>query len=80
VVTDLTGLSEAPILAADEDGEGLYILKYKGVTEIHTIFKHFSDSITELLEEGEKAKKLNASGEFDDTTSTLTAEFIEIWF
>ena len=80
VVTDLTGLVNAPSLAPDEDGEGLYILKYRGGMEIHTIFEDFADSIAELLEKEYTVKKLNATGQFDDSTSTLTTEFVEIWF
>ena len=80
VVTDLTDLAAAPVLVPDDDGEGLFVLRYDGVTEIHTVFEDFVASIQEMLEEGYDTKKVNALGQFDDATSTLTGDVIEICF
>jgi hypothetical protein len=78
VVTNLLDLAEAPVIAPDEDGHGLYILKYNRVTEIHTIFEDFTARIEELLEEGYSVRKLSARGYFDDSEIILTADVIEI--
>ena len=80
VVTDLLDLQNVPVLIPDEDGEGIYVLKYGGTTEIHTVYEDFTASVEELLEEGYLVKKCQAMGQFDDATSTLTAEVITIWF
>ncbi len=78
VVTDLFDLAEAPMIAPDEDGRGLYILKYNRVTEIHTTFENFVSRIEELLEEGYAARKVSARGYFDDSEIVLKADVIEI--
>jgi hypothetical protein len=78
VVTDLYDLSTPPVIAADEDGRGLYILKYDGVTEIHTIFENFVPGLEGLLEDGYAVRKINAMGRFDDATSVLTVDVVEI--
>ncbi|MEJ2246670.1 MAG: metallophosphoesterase, partial [Acidobacteriota bacterium] len=78
VVTDLYDLPIPPVIVADEDGRGLYILKYDGVTEIHTIFENFVPRLEELLEDGNAARKINAMGRFDDATSILTVDVVEI--
>jgi hypothetical protein len=78
VVTDLFDLAEAPMIAPDEDGQGLYILKYNRVTEIHTTFENFVSRIEELLEEGYAARKVSARGYFDDSEIVLKADVIEI--
>ena len=78
VVTDLLDLPEAPMIAPDEDGQGLYILKYNRVTEIHTTFENFVSRIEELLEEGYAARKVSARGYFDDSEIVLKADVIEI--
>ena len=80
VVTNLPDLQDAPELIPDEDGEGLFILKYDGTTEIHMVYEDFTAAIEELIEEGYLARKCHAMGQFNDTTSTLTAEVITIWF
>ncbi|MBN2322016.1 MAG: metallophosphoesterase [Acidobacteria bacterium] len=78
VVTDLLDLSAAPVIAPDGDGQGLYILKYNGVTEIHTTFENYVLRLEELPEEGYAARKLSARGDFDDSEIVLTADVIEI--
>ena len=80
VVTDLNDLFSAPTIVPDEDDEGLFVLRYDGVTEIHMVFEDFVTRIQELLDEGNDAKKVNAMGQFDDATATLTADVIEICF
>ena len=80
VVTDLNDLSSAPTLVAGLDGEGLFVLKYDGITEVHTVFADFVTSLDELLVEGYPVKKLNASGAFDDTAVTMTSDVIEVCF
>lgn len=78
VVTDLLDLESAPVIAPDQDGRGLYVLKYDGVIEIHTIFDNFVSRMEELLEEGYAAGKLSGWGYFDDAEIVFTADFIEI--
>lgn len=80
VVTDLLDLENAPTMIPDEDGQGLYILKYGGTTEIHTVFEDFSASLAELIEEGYPVYKCHSVGQFDDATSTLTVDAISVWF
>ena len=78
VVTDLLDLPGAPVIVPDEDDQGLYILKYNGVIEIHTFFENFVSRIEELLEEGYAVGKLSGLGYFDDFEIVLTADVIEI--
>ena len=80
VVTDLNDLAAAPAIMPDGDGEGLFVIRYDGVSEIHTVFEDFVASVQEMLDEGYEANKLNSMGLFDDATSTLTADVIEICF
>jgi len=80
VVTDLFDLPEAPVIAPDGDGRGLYVLKYNGVIEVLTFFDAFAARIEELLEEGYTARKLSGRGYFKDSEIVLTADVIEINF
>ena len=81
VVTDLLDLLPlAPEIIPDEDGQGLYVLKYNGVTEIHTVFENFIERIEILLGDGYSARNTSAIGFFDDTTAVLEANVIEIQF
>ena len=80
VVIDLLDLQTAPVMVHDEDGEGFYVLYYGGTTEIHTVYEDYTEAVKELIEEGYLARKCYSMGQFDDATSTLTAESITIWF
>jgi len=78
VTTNLNDLSTAPSMIPDEDGRGLYVLKHGMVTEVYTIFDAFVQRIEALLESDYKARKTSAIGFFDDDTSVLVAQTIEI--
>ena len=78
VVSDLNDLATDPVIAPNAEGRGLYVLKYSGVTEIHTNFDSFVQHIKDLLEDGYSAEKTNAMGRFDDASSVLTADVVEI--
>jgi len=80
VITDLYDLEPSPVIAPDGDGTGLYVLKYGAVTEVHTVFETFVQRAGELLENAYRVKEASAIGLFDDATSTLTAEAVEIRF
>ena len=80
VVTDLLDLESAPVLIPDEDGEGLYILKYDGITDSYTVYEDFTAAIQELIDEGYLVRKCHSFGQFDDASSTLTTDMITIWF
>ncbi len=80
VVTDLLDLPYAPTIIPDEDGEGIYTINYDGITEIYTVFENFTAAIEELIEEGYLVRRFNSVGQFDDATSTLTAEVITMGF
>ena len=79
-MTNLLDLQYAPIIVPDEDGEGLFVLRYGRSMEIHTVYEDFTAAVNELIEEGYLAYKFNSVGQFDYTTSTLTADVINIWF
>jgi len=78
VVTDLNDLATAPVIAPEEDGRGLYVLKRNGVTEIYLFFDNFVQRIEELLADDYAARKINAIGQFDDASSVLTVDVVEI--
>lgn len=80
VMTDLLDLQIAPIMVPDEDGEGLYVINHGWTTEVHTVYEDFTAAVKELLEEGYHAKRCYSMGQFNDASSTLTAEVITIWF
>ena len=80
VVTDLYDLELPPVIAPKGDGIELYVLKYGTVTELHTVFGTFVERAEALLEDGYRTKQASAIGLFDDATSTLTANAVEIRF
>ncbi|MEJ2108366.1 MAG: hypothetical protein P8Z37_00335 [Acidobacteriota bacterium] len=73
VVTDLYDLPTSPIIVPEADSQGLYVLKYNGVTEINIIFDTFVQRLTTLIENGYSARKTSAIGYFDDASAILEA-------
>jgi len=79
VVTDLLDLPADPVLVpADEFGKGLYVLKYEGMTEVKVVFENFVSRLEELLELGYTARKVSALGLFNDSSSILAADVVEV--
>ena len=80
VVTDLFDLELPPVIIPKGGGSGLFALRYGSVTEIHTVFATFVERAVELLGSNYKAREIKAIGFFDDATSTMTTDAVEIRF
>ena len=78
VVTDLTQLDTAPMLAPQTDGTGLFVLRYHGVAQVVPNFEDFANALQGYMEDGAGVHKLAAVGAFDDASAVLTADVIEI--
>jgi hypothetical protein len=78
VVTDLTTLGLPPTVAPQADGTGLFVLRYRGIVQVVTVFEDFAEELEGYLAEGAAVQKLGAVGRFDDASAVLTADSIEI--
>ncbi len=78
MIWDLENLPQAPSLVPQEDGQGLFVLKYRNTTQVFLTFDEFTAGLEGLLAEDLRVKKLGAVGTYDEASATLTAEMIEI--
>lgn len=77
---DLEELPQSPTLAPQEDGQGLFVLKFDHITQVFLTFVEFIEGLEALIEEERLVKKLGAVGVYNEATTTLTTEMIEIRF
>ena len=80
VATDLSGLGQSPMVAAREDGAGVFIIRYQGTQQLVFLFDEFIETLQEYLEDGANVARIGAVGEFDDAFAILTADTIDIQF
>jgi hypothetical protein len=78
VVTDLSDSGQAPMLAAREDGAGVFTIHYQGTVQMVLLFEDFIDALQGYLGEGAAVAKIDGVGEFDDTFAILTADVIDV--
>ena len=78
VVTDLTQLGTAPMLAPRTEGTGLFVLRYRGIAQVVPNFEDFANVLQGHMEDGAAVHKMVAVGDFDDVSAILTADVIEI--
>jgi hypothetical protein len=78
VATDLTDLEQSPIVAAREDGAGVFTIRYQGIVQVVLLFEDFADVLQGYLEEGATVAKISGVGEFDDAVGILTADVLDI--
>ncbi len=78
LVTDLATLGQPVTLAPPADGNGLYVLRFRGITQVLLSFDDFSSALQRYLDDGAAVRALGATGDFDDATATLAAGRIEV--
>ncbi len=76
VVTDLNGLSKPPEVKAQVTGSGLFVIHQGGSSQLFFSFSGFSDELIQRLNENASVNLMAARGQFDDTTETLTANWV----
>ena len=80
VVTNLYDLTEAPQIIPHANEEGVFVIRNNGIVNLHTRFSSFVDALTSQLESGALLKSLRASGNFDDSSSTLSTRRMLVRF
>jgi hypothetical protein len=78
VVTDLTDLSNPPLITPNESGQGLFFIVEKGSRQLLFTFEDFVDELSEHLNEDAAVRHIVAVGKFDDTTSAMTVDWITV--
>jgi hypothetical protein len=78
VVTDLTDLSDPPLIKPNESGQGLYFIVEKGSRQLLFTFEDFVDELSEHLNENAAVRHIVAVGKFDDTKSAMTVDWITV--
>jgi len=76
VVTDLYGLSKPPAVKPQMAGGGLFVINQGGSSQLFFSFSGFSDELIQRLKENAGVNMMAARGQFDDTTQTLTANWV----
>jgi hypothetical protein len=72
VGTDLTSLSNPPLLEANESGQGLFFIVEEGSSQLLFTFEDFVDELSEHLNENAAVRHIVAVGKFDDSVSAMT--------
>jgi hypothetical protein len=76
VKTDLTG--KTPVIKPAGDDDGLYFVRQADVTQMYTTFADFTNGIQTRLNANAKIDGLVASGEYVDSSATLTSRFVAV--
>ncbi len=77
-VTDLTAAGQSPVVVSRADGTGSFVIRRHGVVQVLLSFEDFIDYLQGYLEDGAGVHTLGAVGQYDDATTTLTADVIDI--
>ncbi|MCP4747497.1 MAG: hypothetical protein GY874_15345 [Desulfobacteraceae bacterium] len=78
VSKDLKTMQHAPIVTPQPDGAGLFILRVSGVMQSFQSFPDFIEDVQSRLADGWLIDKMWASGIFDYSKATLTADQVDI--
>ena len=78
IVTDLTELSQAPLLVPEEDGRGVFVIRLQGTAQVFMEFEAFIEALSQWIDDGLMVNKFNAIGVFNDTITAFTVEVVEI--
>lgn len=78
VITDLTDLEQTPMVVPQEDGTGLFVIRYNTIVQASLDFEEFIDDLQGYLEDGAVVMSLHCVGEFDDSTVILQADSIDV--
>jgi hypothetical protein len=76
VVTDLKQLSTQPEVKPQSSGSGLFVIHQGGSSQLFFTFRGFADDLIQRVSENAGVKLMAARGPFNDTTSTLTANWV----
>ncbi len=81
VGTDLTQLGRATSVVPQTDDRGLFLLRYAdGSFQLFLDYEGFAEALMTDLAGGKLVKKMHATGDFDDGSATLTADYIDVKF
>ena len=72
VGTDLTDLTNPPLMEPNESGQGLYFIIEEGSRQLLFTFEDFVDELSEHLNENAAVRHIVAVGKFDDALSAMT--------
>jgi hypothetical protein len=78
VIVNLNDLSSATKILPQPDGQGRYLIQWKGTVRFYTSFESFTDVLADYLADGIAVKSLFATGSFDLSAATITADSIEV--
>lgn len=79
VATDLTQLAGPVTVAPQSDDRGVFVLKYTdGSKHVFLDYTSFAEALIADLGDNHLVYKLHATGDFEDDTATLTANYIEV--
>jgi hypothetical protein len=77
--TDLTALDPPVSLLPPDSGRGGFVIHYgDGVKQYFVEFEDFADALAADAKGDHQVRKLHATGEFNDATGTLTADYIDV--
>jgi hypothetical protein len=81
VATDLTDSGQTTSVVPQTDDRGIFVIGYEdGSHQVFLEYTSFAETLMTDLGDGLLVKKLHAAGDFDDTSATLTAHFIDLKF
>ncbi len=78
VSIDLTDLLDPPVIQPREEGDGVFVISQDGTHEVHFSFENFVIDLQDRLANEGTVKRIEATGRYDDSTSTLTARLIAV--
>jgi hypothetical protein len=78
VITDLTQLPGEPVVKPQSGGIGLFIIHENNGSQLFFTFNGFSEELLQRLHENAAVKLIAAKGQFDNTTKTMTANWVAV--
>jgi hypothetical protein len=78
VGTDLTDLSNPPLVKPNDTGQGIYFIVDEGSRQLLFTFEDFVDELSEHLNEGAAVRHVVAVGQFDGDLGAMTAKRITV--
>lgn len=78
VITDLTDLEQTAMVVPQEDGAGLFVIRYNAIVQVALDFETFIEYLLGYLEDGAEVISIHSVGEFDDSTAILHANSIDV--
>ncbi len=77
VITDLTSLGNAPVLAPEADGRGIYAIVKPFTAQVFRNYPEFARELSEQLNT-RAVRSIQVKGKFDDNTATMTVRGMRV--